>query len=258
MECGLERSDDQRMQLGMVRMRGMLDASLAEGLERVWLIDPTRYPTVAECAKSLGMPVEAFDALTNLYTHYAPSLREWGPRLLPASDAAVEPVLEQAVEVLAASLLVAHRPLDLVAAHLSRLIKLPQLDGSRLLFRFQDPLVMANLMPLLDQRQQRALLGPPVLVQGHEGQDLDIVGELGKVDFGAVALDDLAALQGAVARVAGAGRQSRLGGQLEVAHAALLLQGGQDLEVDPVDLVRLARGHAIPPAGPMRSGWRDG
>ena len=160
MECGLEKLDDQRMQLGMVRMRGMLDASLADGLEPVWLIDPTRYPTVAECAKWLGMTLEAFEALTNLYAHYAPSLREWGPRLLPASDAAVEPVLKQAVEVLAASLLVAHRPLDLVAAHLSRLIKLPQPDGSRLLFRFQDPLVMANLMPLLDQRQQRALLGP--------------------------------------------------------------------------------------------------
>lgn len=154
------KDHEQRLRMGSAKLRDVLDASLAGGLEPVWLIDPTRYPTVADCANALGMTVGHFDGLTNLYSHYTPTLREWGPRLLPANDAPIELVMMQAAEALAASLLVAPHARDVVAAHLAGLAKLPQSDGSRLLFRFQDPLVMANLMPLLTEAQQSALLGP--------------------------------------------------------------------------------------------------
>src|SRR5688572_23240094 len=107
-----------------------------------------------------------------------------------------------------------------------------------------------RLWRALDQALELALLGATVLVQRHEGEYLDIVSELREVDVGAIALDHLAALQRPVARMAGAGGEPSLGGQFQVAHASLLLERAQDLEVDAVDLVRLARGHAVPPAGP--------
>lgn len=160
MECNPISVGNSGTQSGLLRIRHVLDSSLADGINAVWLVDPTRYETVSHCAQAFGTTDEKFDELTNLYSHYAPSLRAWGPRLLPASDAPVDLVSRQASENLSASLLTTAGPLESLAIHLGSLIKLPQHDGSRALFRFQDALVMANLVPLLTPGQQCALLGP--------------------------------------------------------------------------------------------------
>lgn len=160
MECELNRLVGDGAQVGMVQMRDAVVGAQAHVLEPLWLIDPTRYASVAECATAFGVNAPTFDRLANLYHHYAPALREWGPRLLPAKDGPVDLALQQAFERLSASLLVTPHATDAVARHLTRLLKLRQPDGTRLLFRFQDPLVMAHLLPLLAREQQSALLGP--------------------------------------------------------------------------------------------------
>jgi hypothetical protein len=85
-----------------------------------------------------------------------------------------------------------------------------------------------------------------------------MVGELGEVDIGAVALDHLLLLQVAVPGMAGAGREADLGGELQVAHPAFGLQRHQDLHVHPVDLLGLGHlPHASPAPAPGLSPSRQ-
>lgn len=160
MERNLSGAHGDGAQRGVSQMRNAVDEALADMFEPLWLIDPTRYTSVAECAPAFGVTGAKFDSLPNLYLHYAPALREWGPRLLPAKEARIELALQEAVERLSASLLITPHGIDAVTRHLTQLLKLPQPDGTRLLFRFQDPLVIAHLLPLLVRDQQPALLGP--------------------------------------------------------------------------------------------------
>lgn len=160
MERDLSWPHGDGAQMGVSQMRDAVDGAMADMFEPLWLIDPTRYASVAECATAFGVTGAKFESLPNLYLQYAPAMREWGPRLLPAKEAPIELALQQAVDRLSASLLIAPDATDAVARHLTQLLKLPQPDGTRLLFRFQDPLVMAQLLPLLGLEQQSALLGP--------------------------------------------------------------------------------------------------
>lgn len=160
MERDLSWPDGEGAQMGVSQMRDAAHGAMADMFEPLWLIDPTRYASVAECATAFGVTGAKFESLPNLYLHYAPAMREWGPRLLPAKEATIELALQEAVDRLSASLLITPDGRDAVTRHLTQLLKLPQPDGTRLLFRFQDPLVTAHLLPLLAREQQSALLGP--------------------------------------------------------------------------------------------------
>lgn len=160
MECNRIAAGTHGTQPSLGGIRQVLESSLAGGCHAVWLIDPTRYETVSQCAAAFGITDEKFGELRNLYSRYVPSLRAWGPRLLPASHASIDLASRQASENMSASLLTTAVPLDSLARHLESLIKLPLHDGSRGLFRFQDGVVMANFVPLLTPGQQGALLGP--------------------------------------------------------------------------------------------------
>ena len=128
----------------------------------LWLVDPTPYASTTDCAAAFGVGLEQFNELPNLYAHYTPELRLWGPRLLhtPPDSATWAMCQREAVASHSASLFICRNEIERVIAHLRALIKLPQPDGSRLLFRFQDPVVIAHLLPLLDQGQVNRLLGP--------------------------------------------------------------------------------------------------
>lgn len=160
MECELSQPGSNGAHSGISRMRNVLKGAIGNALEPLWLIDPARYGSVSECAAAFGVPAKKFESLANLYDRYGHGLRDWGPRLLPAKVAHVEFALQEAFDALSASLLITSHASDVVARHLAQLVKLPQPDGTRLLFRFQDPLVMAHLLPLLVRGQQPALLGP--------------------------------------------------------------------------------------------------
>lgn len=133
-----------------------------EGSRCIALLDPSRYPDAAACAEALGMDAAELDALPNLYAKYAPSLRRIGPRLwsAPVGDARWAPVFRAALESQAASFLVVPAGAGSLEQHLAGLIRMPQPDGSNLLFRFQDVVVMTALAPLLREGQHDALLGP--------------------------------------------------------------------------------------------------
>jgi len=57
---------------------------------------------------------------------------------------------------------------------------------------------------------RRRLLGPSVLVEGDEAQDLDMIGELAEIDIRPVALDDLLLLELPVPVMAGLGESPAL------------------------------------------------
>lgn len=133
-----------------------------DGSRCVALVDPSRYPDVEACAEVLGMDPHQFGALPNLYAKYAPSLRRTGPRLWSASmeDPRWPSVFRAAFEHQAASFLIVPAGAGSLEEHLASLIRMPQPDGSNLLFRFQDVVVLAALAPLLRDGQRDALLGP--------------------------------------------------------------------------------------------------
>lgn len=132
-----------------------------EGERCVALIDPTRYDGVEACAVALGFTVDAFAGLPNLYGHFTDQVRQWGPRLFsaPLDDAHWPMIAAQASSHQAASFILTAADDGALYAHLKSLAKLPQPDGTRLLFRFQDTVVLTALMPLLAPAQRQALLG---------------------------------------------------------------------------------------------------
>lgn len=127
------------------------------------VIDPTRYASVEGCAAALGLGV-AFDELANLYGHFSPAVGKWGPRLFtaPPDHPSWELIGAEAIKCGAASFVVAPKGSADLYLHLKSLVKLPQPDGSRLLFRFQDTTVLAALAALLTPPQRNSLLGPGV------------------------------------------------------------------------------------------------
>lgn len=128
----------------------------------VALIDPTRFDSVDACAVALGFAADAFAGLPNLYGHFTNQVRQWGPRLFsaPLDDARWPMIAAQASSHQAASFILTAADGGALYAHLKSLAKLRQPDGTRLLFRFQDTVVLTALMPLLAPAQRQALLGP--------------------------------------------------------------------------------------------------
>lgn len=145
----------------------------------LWLVDPTCYASTTDCAAAFGLGPEQFHELPNLYAHYTPELRQWGPRLLdtPPDSATWSMCETEAVATHSASLLISRVEAERVIAHLKALIKLAQPDGGRLLFRFQDPVVIAHLLPLLDQAQVHRLLGPLQKWRVYDVCGVPVVGE---------------------------------------------------------------------------------
>jgi len=126
------------------------------------LLDPSRFESIAQCAAAMGMEETAFAALPNLYGNFSPTLKAQGPRLFTAhlSDNKWSLICNEAVARQAASFIVHGEDAGELQAHLKSLIKLQQPDGSKLLFRFHDSVVLSALLPLLTPQQQRMLLGP--------------------------------------------------------------------------------------------------
>lgn len=132
-----------------------------EDLRWTALIDPSRYPTPAQCAQALDVSEQSFNDWPNLYLTFSPEMKSWGPRLFTAvwNDPVWEAVFTETLTRQAASFLLAPAHTDLLA-HLKTMIRLQQPDGSRLLFRFQDTVVLSEVMRLLAPAQTLTLLGP--------------------------------------------------------------------------------------------------
>lgn len=132
------------------------------GAHCVAIIDPSRYPTVEECRDALGLDERAFTALPNLYSKYASSIREAGPRIFDAGPES--PVwgrlFPEALTRQSASFVILPEGATGLLSHLAQLVRMPQSDGGNLLFRFQDVVVLSALAPVLTTVQKRALLGP--------------------------------------------------------------------------------------------------
>ncbi|TWI04765.1 uncharacterized protein DUF4123 [Luteimonas cucumeris] len=126
------------------------------------LIDPSRYASAEQCAEALGFSHEAFEQLPNLYYDLSPELKALGPRLFMArlDDKRWHPLCTEAAEKQVCSFLLVPEDHTNPSNHLRRLIMLRQPDGSQLLFRFQDTVVMSALMPLLTPAQIDCALGP--------------------------------------------------------------------------------------------------
>lgn len=155
-----------------------LQASCGDGDRCVALIDPSRYADSEECALALGFDDATFAELPNLYQNYSVSLKSMGPRLFSAElqDGHWVAIGREAVQRQAASFIVMPRDVEGLREHLASLTKIQQVDGSNLLFRFQDTIVMSSLAPLLTPHQCVKLLGPASawLVPGLCGEPLRI------------------------------------------------------------------------------------
>lgn len=126
------------------------------------LIDVSRFPDPASCAQALQMELEIFEALPNVYEAFSPTLKSRGPRLYSAP--LVEPhwhgICAATLDQRAASFTLHDCPVGAVVTHLKSMTKLQHPGGAKRLFRFQDSTVLSQLIPLLTDRQRRALLGP--------------------------------------------------------------------------------------------------
>lgn len=125
------------------------------------VIDPSRHGGAEEAARSLGIEAEAFQQLVNFYDGFATAHRAEGPRwVLPVDEAQLQRLAEMAVARQGVHFVVTCGSMPEVLAHLRSLVKLPQPDGSQLLFRWQDSFVLNALLPVLSVAQKDALLGP--------------------------------------------------------------------------------------------------
>ncbi|WP_189456086.1 DUF4123 domain-containing protein [Cognatilysobacter bugurensis] len=115
----------------------------------------------ADVAQALGLAEQTLVNGINLYSAFSAEFRRTGPRLVPLLAAnlfAIGAAMQEGRDL--AVICVALNQVDSLATHLQRLGRQTQPDGGRLLFRFQDPLVLSNLLPLLRGDQLVSLLGP--------------------------------------------------------------------------------------------------
>ena len=144
------------------KLMAWLERHHTDAASWVALIDPSRYASAEQCAEALGFSHETFEQLANLYYDLSPELRAQGPRLFTASldDKRWNSLCKEAAEKQVCSFLQVPEDHSKLSSHLRRLIMLRQPDGSQLLFRFQDTVVMSALMPLLTPAQIDCALGP--------------------------------------------------------------------------------------------------
>lgn len=148
----------------------------------------------AEIAQALGLKDGTLADAINVYADFSAAFRRQGPRLIRLSSNELQTVgraMRDGREVTV--LCLAAEAMQLLALHLKRLVRQTQPDGGRLLFRFQDRLVLSNLLPLLREDQLLSLLGP-----AHSWAVMDACGTLhvasrmqpnAAVKFGELGLD---------------------------------------------------------------------
>lgn len=127
------------------------------------LLDVTAFASTVDAESSVSSITVTGQSWVNLYADMdGLELSAQGPRVMRMHDDrsafdgfTLTPELARSVSFLE----VPEGPTDL-AAHLLSLREVSLPDGSTALFRFQDPRVIAALMPLLDPPQKAALLGP--------------------------------------------------------------------------------------------------
>jgi hypothetical protein len=127
------------------------------------LLDVTAFASVAHAESSVRSIVAPGQSWVNLYADMAGlELSAQGPRIARMHDDRgafdrfeLTPGLARGI-----SFLQLQDQSSSLEAHLIALREVSLPDGSIALFRYQDPRVIAALVPLLDPKQQTALLGP--------------------------------------------------------------------------------------------------
>jgi Domain of unknown function (DUF4123) len=127
------------------------------------LIDMSAFASLEDAASSIGAITAPVKSWVNLYADMdGLELASQGPHLARLLDdpQAYEGFSLSAKLARSISFLWLHEKSMNMTTHLLALREVALPDGSTALFRFQDPRVIAALMPLLDVAQRVALMGP--------------------------------------------------------------------------------------------------